>query len=217
MTIQIKKTIKKLINLYHEGGLIKIIKVISSHFSKRIRTFIKKNVKKYYFRKKSPLKLHLGCGNIYLKDFINIDIEDWSGICDLVADASNLFMFSENSVNHIFAHALLEHIPPWNTIKTLKEWYRILGPQGTIQIEVPDLERVFRNWLDNRTLNEEEAINNIYGGNKSPDKTYFHQDHLTGFTYDRLTKIMKECGFTNFKRLEHSEYRHILIVCAQKK
>lgn len=78
------------------------------------------------------------------------------------------------------------------------------------------MERIFQDWLVNKTLSEQVAINNIYGGNKVPDKAYSHQDHLTGFTYDRLTRVMKECGFTNFKRLEHPQYHIILVVYAQK-
>lgn len=163
-----------------------------------------------------PLKLHLGCGSKYLDNYVNIDIQDWASICDLVADATNLHMFEDNSIEHIFTHALLEHIPPWDTIKALKEWNRVLRPGGTIQIEVPDLERVFKDWLINNTLEEQEAINNIYGGNKSPDKAYSHQDHLTGFTYNRLTRMMADCGFTNFERPEHPKYHHLLVVLAQK-
>jgi len=70
--------------------------------------------------------------------------------------------------------------------------------------------------LINKNLGEEEAIDNIYGGNKAPNKAYSHQDHLTGFTYDRLTRMMKNCGFINLKRLEHSKYHHILVIYAQK-
>lgn len=165
---------------------------------------------------RKPLKLHLGCGSVHLNDYVNVDIQDWAGACDLIADARNLHMFRDNCVDHIFNHALLEHIPPWDTGRSLTEWNRVLRPGGTIQIEVPDLERVFQDWLIDKTLGEEEAINNIYGGFKSPNKAYIHQHHLTGFTYDRLTRMMRDCGFINFKRLEHPKYHHILVVYAQK-
>lgn len=167
--------------------------------------------------KQSPLRIHLGCGSIHLDGYVNIDVQDWAGVCDLVASASNLHMFQDESVDHIFNHALLEHIPPWDTMTTLNEWNRVLKPEGTIQIEVPDLERVFDDWLVKGTLDEEEAINNIYGGFKSPNKRYSNQDHLTGFTYDRLTRMMAECGLTDFERMEHPEYHHLLVVQAHKK
>jgi SAM-dependent methyltransferase len=164
----------------------------------------------------TPTKLHLGCGSEYLKGYVNIDVEDWAGICDMVANATHLPMFPDNSVDHIFNHALLEHIPPWDTLPALQEWYRILRPGGTIQIEVPDLERIFEDWLVEGSLGEAEAINNIFGGNKSPDKAYRAQDHLTGFTFGRLTKMMAQVGFEDCERLEHDTYHHILVVHARK-
>lgn len=167
-------------------------------------------------RSGKPLQLHLGCGSVHLDGYINIDVEDWGGACDLVSDASSLSLFPNESADRIFCHALLEHIPPWDTQKSLLEWHRVLKPHGTIQIEVPDLERIFTDWLIDKTLSEQEAINNIFGGNKSPSKKYSRQDHLTGFTYNRLTKMMEECGFSCFQRLEHPKYNHILVLTARK-
>lgn len=219
MTFEI---IKKAKASYRTRGFRGFVKAASIYFLKRCRTLplIKIIANKYQFRglpKEKTLKLHLGCSSVHLDGYVNIDIEPWSAAVDLVADATDLHMFKDNTIDHIFAHAVLEHIPPWDSINTLREWNRVLKSGGTIQIEVPDLERVFQDWLINKTLGEEEAINNIYGGNKSPDKAYSHQDHLTGFTYDRLTRMMRDCGFTNFERLEHPRYHHILAVYAQKK
>jgi len=199
-----------------------LIKVASIYFWRKwgIPSFIKTRTRRRRGRrllKQKPLRLHLGCGRIHLDGYVNIDIKDWAFVCDVVADVTDLHIFEDNSVEHIFTQQLLEHIPPWDTMRTLKEWNRILSLEGTIQIEVPDLERVFHDWLVDKTLNEQEAINNIYGGNKSPTKAYgSHQDHLTGFTYERLTRMMADCGFTDFKRLEHPKYHHVLVVWAQK-
>lgn len=160
-------------------------------------------------------KLHLGCGSIHLTDYINVDIEKWCGGVDVVADACNLSRYETGTIDHIFTHALLEHIPPWDTMKALKEWHRVLKPDGTIQVEVPDLERIFQDWLVEGTLSEKLALDNIFGG-LSPDKRYEHQYHLTGFTYERLTRMMKEVGFVECERLEHEKFRQILVVYARK-
>jgi predicted SAM-dependent methyltransferase len=163
-----------------------------------------------------PIKLHLGCGSNSLEGYLNIDIEDWSGICDMITSCTNLSMFSDNSVERIFNHALLEHVPPWDTHKALREWYRVLKPGGTIQIEVPDIERIFEDWLLKGVLGENEAIDNIFGGNKKPNKAYKAQHHLTGFTFKRLTGMMGQVGFEAFVRTEHPTYHHILVLHASK-
>ena len=206
---------------YRRRGFWDFVKAASIYLLKkcRILPLIMSVTGRRRFRKllkEEPLKLHLGCGSIHLDGYINTDIQDWAGACDLTADAGDLHMFKDNSVDHIFNHALLEHIPPWDTRKTLREWNRVLKPGGRIQIEVPDLERIFQDWLVDKTLSEQDAIDNIFGGNKAPNKVYSRQDHLTGFTYDRLTRMMSECSFTGFTRLEHAKYHHILVVCACK-
>lgn len=213
--------IKKAATSYRRRGFRGFVKVALVYSLKKCKTLplIGNVVTRGQFRRltrEKPIRLHLGCGSIHLAGYVNIDIQDWADVCDLVADATKLYMCEDNSIEHIFTHALLEHIPPWDTTRTLKEWNRVLKPGGTIQIEVPDLERIFQDWLVNKTLGEQEAINNICGGNKSPNKAYSHQDHLTGFTYERLTRIMKDCGFTNFERREHPKYHHILVVWAEK-
>ena len=161
------------------------------------------------------MKLHLGCGSKHMDGYVNIDIEKWAGGVDIETDARDLSMYQTETVDHIFSHALLEHIAPWDTVPTLAEWFRVLKSNGTIQIEVPDLERIFEDWLVNRTLGEKEAIDNIFGG-LSPDKRYERQYHLTGFTYDKLTRMMKEVGFIECRRIEPIKFRHILIVHARK-
>lgn len=161
------------------------------------------------------VKLHLGCGSVHLKGYVNVDIQKWHKSVDVMADARNLKMYKTGSVTHIFTHALLEHLPPWDTMKTLKEWHRVLQPSGTIQVEVPDLQRIFEDWLVKGTLSEKLAIDNIFGG-VTPDKPYKNQHHLTGFTYDRLMRMMGEAGFVDCKRLEHRKFHVILVVHARK-
>jgi predicted SAM-dependent methyltransferase len=201
-----------------KGFAITVIKkCLNFPFVKGFCIHIKNRIAISKISKVTPLKLHLGCGSICLDGYVNIDIEDWAGICNIIHDATKLPMFSDNSVDHIYNHALLEHIPPWDIERTLEEWNRILKPGGTIQIEVPDLERIFQDWFINETLGEQEAINNIYGGKKEPNKKYSQQHHLTGFTYNKLSRIMSAYGFVNCKRLEHEKYHHILVLFAQKK
>lgn len=144
-----------------------------------------------------------------------MDIQNWAGACDLVADARYL-PFSDRSVDAILNHALLEHIAPWDTMRTLREWYRVLIPGGIVQIEVPDLRRIFEDWLVKGRLGEQEAINNIFGG-VCANKPYSHQYHLTGFTYARLTRRLEAAGYTGMFRLEHPRYHHILIVQARRR
>ena len=89
-------------------------------------------------------------------------------------------------------------------------------PGGTTQVEVPDLERIFEDWFVKGILREHDAVDNIYRGNKKPDKAYKAQHHLTGFTFDRLARRLAKVGFEGLVRPTHGTYHHILVVHARK-
>lgn len=63
-----------------------------------------------------------------------LDIEPGPGV-DLVADAHNLHMVSDNSVDCVISVSTLEHVR--YPTKVIKEIYRILKPGGIVYINVP--------------------------------------------------------------------------------
>ena len=166
---------------------------------------------------KPGLKLNLGCGGVYLPGFVNIDKVAWGTLgADVIADVLDLNMYADSEVDYIHAYGLLEHIPPWDTSRALTEWLRVLRPGGTIHIEVPDLYRVFEGWLVTGDLDEQLAINLIYGGNKEPNKIYPDQHHLTGFSLSRLAQIMSRAGFEDIRRVESERTEWALAVEARR-
>lgn len=63
-----------------------------------------------------------------------VDIEDGTGV-DLVADAHDLHMVDDNSVDFVISVSVLEHVR--YPQKVVKEMYRILKPGGVIYINIP--------------------------------------------------------------------------------
>ena len=137
---QTQSLVKRAMSTYNSSGAGGLVKATSIYLLEQyrnlsvVKTIIRSMRRRRLHKliKEKPVRLHLGCGSVHLDGYINIDIELWSSACDLAADATDLRMFKDNSVEHIFTHALLEHIPPWDTIKTLKEWHRVLKPAGAI-------------------------------------------------------------------------------------
>lgn len=63
-----------------------------------------------------------------------VDIEDGPGV-DLVADAHDLNMVDDNSVDFVVSVSVLEHVK--YPQKVMKEIYRILKPGGVVYINIP--------------------------------------------------------------------------------
>jgi predicted SAM-dependent methyltransferase len=84
------------------------------------------------------LKVNLGCGNKKIEGFLNIDVNpDFRP--DMVLDLNILpYPFASNSVDHILAAQILEHLQI-HCIDFLKEVYRILKPDGVIELYMPNM------------------------------------------------------------------------------
>jgi predicted SAM-dependent methyltransferase len=82
----------------------------------------------------SQVRLHLGCGNVRLPDFTNVDFAA-SAASDVTVDMSKLpWPWVDSSVDHIYTSHCLEHLP---FKPTFEELYRVLKPGGTLHIRVP--------------------------------------------------------------------------------
>jgi predicted SAM-dependent methyltransferase len=158
--------------------------------------------------------LQLGCGPDILPDFCNTDIENWSGQCDYVLDARDLSIFPDNRFELVYSRQMLEHIAEWDTLPALKEWRRVLKPGGKVRISVPDLAQVFYCWLIDKSIEEHTALNNIYGKLYPRNHRYERRQHLTGFTFVRLKRLLEEVGFVDVVQLEDEKL--ILLVEATK-
>ena len=137
---------------------------------------------------KKKIKLHIGCGNIYKKGYINIDAYNVSKI-DLQARAAKL-PYNNDSIDKIENHHLLEHLDRKECNLVLREWFRVLKPGGQLIIEVPDLLRNIEIFLQSSYRERWEAyrkefqygrIQTIYGlGEKKG------QLHKNGFEKESL-------------------------------
>jgi predicted SAM-dependent methyltransferase len=106
-------------------------------------------------RAPAPVKLHLGCGGVRRKDFVNVDLypidesrPDSSRdgcVADVFADIRALGL-PDDSVDEIFTAHTLEHFTRWVAIDMLRDWYRMLRPSGRMVIEMPDFWRCVA-WL----------------------------------------------------------------------
>jgi predicted SAM-dependent methyltransferase len=96
-------------------------------------------------RSAGPLKLNVGCGQVKLPGWVNIDVEPGG---DLIADARKKLPFNDGRVDFIYNEHLLEHLTYEEGEKFLLECYRCLKESGVLRIAMPDLDYLIRKYND---------------------------------------------------------------------
>lgn len=82
--------------------------------------------------------VEIGCGRIKSHpNAIGVDVFPFKSV-DVVADATDLWMFKDNELDFVIGSHTLEHFP--DTKAVLTEWKRIIKPGGIIAMAVPNGE-----------------------------------------------------------------------------
>ena len=153
---------------------------------------------------KEATKLHLGCGNIHLNGFCNVDILPTIAV-DVISDISKLSNFKNCSIELIYACHVLEHFSHDESIKVLKRWFEVLKPGGELRISVPDIDRIVKiyskNWQHFQTPGNTPWIGLLYGG-----QTDSYDFHKTGFNFCWMKYLLEGMGFINVHEYPHEPH-----------
>jgi predicted SAM-dependent methyltransferase len=130
------------------------------------------------------MKINLASGQRpFQKPWVNIDLIEQTDSegkpyhMDIIADAGELPMIEDNSVDIIVAHHLFEHIAIHDHDKYITEWRRILKVGGILAIFVPNIREIDKAWLEGRI---DTFIHNVntYGAYQG------HVEDLHKWAYD---------------------------------
>jgi predicted SAM-dependent methyltransferase len=161
------------------------------------------------FLSNSPLRLHLGCGNVRLPGWVNIDID---GGPDLQLDLRFGLPFPDASVDLIHTEHMLEHMCLSDGKLLLAEAHRVLRPGGKMRVGVPDLERIVGryaapDWRDQAWIQDcnfdwidspVALINTSFRG----------WEHLYLYDETELRLRLEEAGFADVRRVASGESAH---------
>ncbi len=149
------------------------------------------------------MKLHIGCGKTIIDNWVNLDIQQLSGV-NIIDDVRTLRKIKDDSCDIIYACHVLEHISRNNIEKVLQTWYNKIKPGGIVRISVPDFEKIIMHY--NKSKKIEEVLGLLVGGHKNEWDRH-------GMIFDRtiLVKFLKDVGFKNIRlwnweETEHSDY-----------
>jgi SAM-dependent methyltransferase len=141
-------------------------------------------------------RVHLGCGDIYRRGYLNIDLPPAEGVAagssrpDLESDITKVVCPSD-TLEEVRLHHLFEHFERAEALALLLRWYRWLRPGGRLVIETPDFEGCIANF-DTRSAAEQGVIlRHIFGSQEAP-----WAQHRDGWSANRFRHVLGELGFT---------------------
>jgi ubiquinone/menaquinone biosynthesis C-methylase UbiE len=189
------------------------------------------------------MKLHIGCGPIYLKDYINIDVkadfiypnvpedifknnlttfgkyykhEFGKGSAKTVVDLESdicNLSFSDESIDEIILMHILEHIPLYDLHNVLIKIKNMLKINGCFIVGVPDIKGSAKMLVDAKTKEEEDWAIRLIHGTQR--NKFCH--HFCGYTESSLLELLDKYGFGNFKKLKNINFYPALHFMAFKK
>lgn len=144
--------------------------------------------------------LHLGCGPNIFPGFINVDKYDIRpGVTNW--DIGKIPL-ENNSVDSIYSSHSLEHLNIRDGIRALKDWHRVLKPNGALYLAIPDLKTICQRMTEGHIASIQHWwIYTLFGyqapteskGLDVPDEP--GQYHLSGYTPETIQYQLQVLGF----------------------
>ncbi len=168
------------------------------------------------------IKLHLGCGGMKWKDYINIDLYPYDNnvsdtsrsgcVADIFADISKMDL-PDDYIDEIFCSHTIEHFTRWAAIDILSDWHRMLKKGGRLIVEMPDFWRcVF--WLFHYKSKKRKLARSQFYGNQWDHLDY--ETHRYLWSAKEFKKFLSELGFSyikiNHKPKTHYRWRDMRVI-----
>lgn len=161
------------------------------------------------------LKLNIGCGTSGIAGWYNIDnsptvllsrlplgrqlfrTPDWPRDVRRI-DVLRGLPFPDGSVSYIYSSHLLQGLTHDESLRLLKEGFRVLRPDGVVRVVVPDLELVVKDYLADRDpLASHKLMRRLsLKGSAVRDLLRKGRSYEQMFDARSLTRLFTEAGFS---------------------
>ncbi|MFH1772632.1 MAG: methyltransferase domain-containing protein [Candidatus Omnitrophota bacterium] len=179
--------------------VIRNIKVLLSDFKVKVLFKGVRKLKKPALPENSDSKvlIHIGCGELNDKRYINIDTRVMPHVhfIGTVFDVDKFFR--KDYADLIYLCHVLEHVSHKKLDKTLKKLYSRIKPGGILRISVPDFDAISKIYQKESSV--ESIVTPLMGG-----QGYQENYHCSVFNKDYLTKLLNEAGFEEVRQWDAS-------------
>lgn len=132
------------------------------------------------------IKLNLGSGDRPVQGYFNIDIASPKN--DLCWDVRTIPL-DDNRVDEIMAIHLIEHFKIQEIEAILREWLRVLKPEGKLVLEFPDVRALFKSFETANAEQKRHILHCVYGAH-TPEFP-----HLYGWHGDAIWEVLNKLGY----------------------
>ena len=154
----------------------------------------------------APLKLRLGCGKRYIPGFVHVDLDDFPYI-DHRSRIDRLPMFADGSAELIYCCHAFEYFDRVEGLDVLREWRRVLTPEGILRLAVPDFEVLAALYGEGHDL--AAILGPLFGRlvvrATAGDLTMYHR---TTYDYPSLSAMCTTAGFRTVRRYDWRQTEH---------
>lgn len=174
---------------------------------------------RHFFKAPLNAKVHLGPGqNNYLKNWINVDANVFTGKCDVWADLRNPLPFRDNSLKCCYSHHVIEHLP--DIYSHFKDVFRCLSPGGVYRLAGPNGDNAIYKFSQNHHgwfSDFPESRSSI--GGRLENFIFCRGEHLTLLTFSYLEELLLSCGFEEPRAclpVVDTQYSELFADCLKK-
>ena len=121
---------------------------------------------------KLPTRLHIGCGDVNLPGFFNIDARPLPHVDLVKTDIFDLSEFKNDSIDLIYMCHVLEHVCHADLQKVLTETRRVLKKGGLLRLSVPDFDLMIEIYRDSGRRIESIEMP-LMGGQEYPENFHY--------------------------------------------
>lgn len=159
--------------------------------------------------------IHVGCGSKRkAQTTVGFNTPEWTEIRfdidasvapDVLGSMTDMSAVADESMDALFSSHNIEHLYPHEVPIALKEFLRVLKPDGFAVITCPDLQSVCALVADNKLTQPAyqspagpiSPLDILYGHRASMQRGNLYMAHRCGFTKDVLMATLQQTGFAS--------------------
>lgn len=172
-------------------------------------------------------KIYMGCGTDTKEGFLHADIRKLPNV-DIVCNAWEL-SFNMMEIDYIYSKNMLQYLTNYEADRTLRDWFKALKTNGSVQIIVPNMDFYAKQWLEaewteetlkNKKSNAQSSFKGFWGVQEECDpwsndyNDRYYSVYKSGYNEKRIKLLLERIGFIDVK-IEIKDNIQ-LIVTAQK-